>query len=188
MNLDAIVTSCRQKMDRSEEYLEKELRGIRTGRATTALIDYLKISYYGNPTDLRELAAVSVPEPTQLLVKPFDPSVKHEIVKVLESSDLGFNPQVDGQTIRIAVPPPSAERRKQLVGQVKKMAEDAKVALRNERRDAMKLIDQLVKDKDTQVSEDQGHDAKDQVEKLTKKHIEMIEGLIEKKVAEVMEV
>ena len=183
--IEAILKDTRERMDKSFEYLTRELRGIRTGRATTALIEYVKVEYYGSPTDLRELAAISVPEPTQLLVKPFDPGAKNDIVKALESADLGLNPQVDGDAIRINIPPPSAERRKQLVGQVKKMAEDAKVAMRNERRDANKHIDQLVKDKTNHVSEDQGHDGKDEIETLTKKHVDQVDEACAKKVKEV---
>jgi ribosome recycling factor len=187
MPLEKTIRECGQRMDKSIEYFDKELRGIRTGRASTALIDYVKVEYYGNPTDLRELAAVSVPEPTQLLVKPFDPQVKNEIVKAIETADLGLNPQVDGQAIRINVPPPSAERRKQLTAQVRKMAEQARVAVRNERRDAMKHIDQLVKEKSNAVSEDQGKDAKDEIEELTKKHTTTIDEHCEKKAKEIEE-
>ena len=185
MDVDGILRDCRQRMDKSFEYFQKELRGIRTGRATTALVDYVKVDYYGSPTELRELAAISVPEPTMLLVKPFDPGSQANIVKALESADLGLNPRSEGNSIRISVPSPSTERRKQLVGQVKKMAEDARVAIRNERRDANKHADQLVKDKTSPVSEDQGKDAKDDVEKLTKKHIEQIDATCSKKVSEI---
>lgn len=185
MSLDSVLRETRDKMKRTVEYFDKELRGIRTGRATTALIDYIKVEYYGNPTDLRELASISVPEPTQLLVKPFDPAAKAEIVKAIETADLGLNPMVEGQTIRISVPPPSTERRKQLVGQVKKMAEDSRIAIRNERRDANKQIDQLVKDKSNHVSEDEGKNAKTQIDELTKEHIALIDEHCDKKSAEI---
>ena len=175
-------------MDKSVQYYQRELRGIRTGRATTALIDFVKVDYYGSPTELRELAAVSVPEPTMLLVKPFDPGAKAEIIKAIETADLGLNPTAEGPSIRINVPSPSAERRQQLVSQVKKMAEDARVAVRNERRDANKHIDQLVKDKTTDVSEDAGKGAKHEVEEHTKKHIAQIDEVCRKKVTEVQDV
>src|SRR5262245_32989784 len=163
MNLDQILRDCKSKMDKSIEHYEKELRGLRTGRATTALIDYVKVEYYGNPTDLKSLATVSVPEPNQLLVKPFDPSSKNEIIKAIEKADLGLNPMSEGSAIRISVPAPSAERRQQLVGQVKKMGEDAKVAIRNERRDGIKHVETVVKDKNAHLSEDQGKTAKSQI-------------------------
>ena len=188
MDVNGILSECRQKMDKSLEYFRNELRGIRTGRATTALIEYVKVDYYGSPTELRELAAISVPDPTMLVVKPFDPGSVAGIVKALETADLGLNPQADGASIRISVPPPSIERRKQLVSQVKKMTEDARVAIRNERRDAIKHIDQLVKDKENHVSEDQGKAAKDEVEAMTKKHVGLIDETSDKKVKEIEEV
>lgn len=188
MNLDQILRDCKAKMDKSLEHYEKELRGLRTGRATTALIDYVKVDYYGNPTDLKSLAAVSVPEPNQLLVKPFDPSSKNEIIKAIEKADLGLNPMSEGTSIRINVPAPSAERRQQLVGQVKKMGEEAKVAIRNERRDAIKHIDVMVKDKNAHLSEDQAKASKTQIEDFTKKHIDQIDQMAVKKSAEVTQV
>lgn len=188
MTLDQILRDCKAKMDKSIEHYEKELRGLRTGRATTALIDYVKVDYYGNPTDLKSIAVVSVPEPNQLLVKPFDPSSKSDIIKAIEKADLGLNPMSEGTQIRINVPAPSAERRQQLVGQVKKMGEDTKVAIRNERRDALKHIDQMVKDKTAHLSEDQGKGAKTQIEDFTKKHIEQVDQMAAKKSAEITQV
>ncbi len=188
MNVETIIRDTRGRMEKSAQHLDKELRGIRTGRASTALIDYIKVDYYGSPTELRELAAISVPEPTMLMVKPFDPSSTSGIVKALETADLGLNPRTEGGTIRIAIPPPSAERRKQLMGQVRKLTEDARVAIRNERRDANKHIDQLVKNKDAHVSEDGAKAAKDEVEKMTKKHIDHVDQVSTKKVAEIEEV
>ncbi|HVP73085.1 MAG TPA: ribosome recycling factor [Phycisphaerales bacterium] len=185
VNIEQILRDCRAKMDKSVEHYEKELRGLRTGRATTALIDYLKVDYYGNPTDLKALASISVPEPTQLMVKPFDPSVKTEIIKTIERADLGLNPQSEGQAIRINVPAPSRERRMQLVGQVKKMAEDSKIAIRNERRDAIKHIDMAMKDKAAGISEDDAKRKKDEIEAQTKKHIETLDQLCTKKSAEI---
>ncbi|MHC5023437.1 MAG: ribosome recycling factor [Planctomycetota bacterium] len=188
MSLDTIISHCRDRMDKSVQYLDNELRGLRTGRATTALIDYLRVDYYGSPTELRELAGISVPEPTQLLVKPFDPGSKNEIVRTLETAELGLNPQVDGNSIRINVPPPSGDRRKQLVAQVRKIAEEAKVAVRNERRDANKQVDQSVKDKTNTISEDAGKGAKSDIDELTKTHIELIDQHANKKVKEIEEV
>lgn len=175
MSLEATSKDCRSKMDRSVDYFEKELRGVRTGRASTALIEYVKIDYYGSQTDLKDIAAISVSDATQLVVKPYDPSSKNDIIKGLEAADLGLNPQAESDIVRINIPAPSAERRQQLVNQVKKMAEDSRVAIRNERRDAIKHIDALVKDKSNAVSEDDGKHHKDGVESLTKKHIATID-------------
>ncbi len=187
MSVDQILGECGQRMDKSVDYFHRELRGIRTGRATTALIDHLKVDYYGSPTELRELAAISVPEPTLLLVKPFDPTARSTIVKAIETADLGLNPMADTHAIRIAVPPPSAERRRQLVSQVRKMTEETRVTVRNERRDANKHLDQLTKDKDSPLSEDQAKIAKENVEALTKKHVERIDKICGKKVSEIQE-
>jgi ribosome recycling factor len=188
MTPDQIIRDCNAKMDKSIEHYEKELRGLRTGRATTALIDYVKVDYYGSPTDLKALAAVSVPEPNQLLVKPIDPASKNDIIKAIERADLGLNPMSEGTQIRISVPAPSAERRQQLVGQVKKMGEESKIAIRNERRDALKHIDTLTKDKSAHLSEDQAKTAKAQIEDFTKKHIDQIDQMCMKKSAEVTQV
>jgi ribosome recycling factor len=188
MPLDTILRETKQRMDKSVEYFDQELRGIRTGRATTALIEFVRVDYYGTATELRELANISVPEPTQLLVKPFDPGAKNNIIKALEVADLGLNPQADGDVIRINVPPPSGERRKQLITQARRLAEEAKVAIRNERRDANKHIDQLVKDKDNSVSEDQGKDAKTDIDEQTKRHVTSIDAHVEKKVKEIEDV
>ena len=186
-DLSTVLAEARSRMDKSVEYFQNELRGIRTGRATPALVEYVKVDYYGASTDLRDLAQINVPEPTQIVIKPFDPGSKQSIVKAIETADLGFNPQVDGNAIRIGVPPPSTERRKQLVNQVKKMAEESRVAIRNERRDANKEIDKLQKDKENSVSEDQAKEAKTEVDDLTKKHSETIDQVCEKKCAEIEE-
>jgi ribosome recycling factor len=188
MDLESIVRDCRAKMDKSVQHFDRELRGIRTGRASTALVEFVKVDYYGNPTELRELAAISVPEPTQLLIKPFDPSSRGSIVKAIEIADLGLNPMADAAAIRINVPAPSTERRRQLVTQVRKMAEEAKVAIRNERRDALKHIEQLVKDKKSGLSEDQAKTRKDEIESMTKKHIDELDTHCGKKVKEIEEV
>ncbi|MBT4531010.1 MAG: ribosome recycling factor [Phycisphaerae bacterium] len=185
MSIKAVTKDCQSKMDKSVEYFGKELHGIRTGRANTALIEYIKIEYYGSPTDLKDISAISVSEVTQLVVKPYDPSSKNDIIKGLESANLGLNPQSEGDIIRINIPAPSAERRAQLVNQVKKMSEESRIAIRNERRDAIKHIDVLVKDKSNAVSEDDGKHGKDDVESMTKKHISKIDEMTTEKSKEV---
>ena len=187
-DLDSVELECLDRMEKSTDYLHRELRGLRTGRASTALLEYVKVEYYGSSTDLRELAAISVAEATQLMVKPFDPGSKHEIVKAIEKAGLGLNPQVEGNAIRINVPAPSAERRKQLATQVRKLAEEAKVAIRNERRDANKHIDRLAADKSAGVSEDDAKRAKTRIDELTKTSTERVDEMSTKKVAEIEEV
>lgn len=188
MDLDTILLETDERMQKSSDYLQRELRGIRTGRASTALLEYIKVDYYGSHTDLRELAAISVSEATQLVVKPFDPGAKHDIVRAIETSGLGLNPMVEGQIIRINVPAPSADRRKQLVSQVKKLAEESKVAVRNERRDANKAVDALAADKKAGVTEDMAKSAKEDIDDFTKKHTAKLDELADKKVAEIEEV
>lgn len=188
MPLQKIAKNCRERMQKSVDHLDKELRGIRTGRASTSLVEYIKVEYYGSSMDLREIAAVSVPEPTKLMVKPFDPAAKAEIVRAIETANLGLNPQVDADAIRINVPPPSSERRQQLITQVKKMAEDTRVALRNERRDALKQIDAAIKDKANHLSEDSGKSAKDEVETHTKHFTKLVDDHAVRKAQEIEEV
>jgi ribosome recycling factor len=187
MDLDEILLDCEDHMDKAADYLRNELRGVRTGRASPAMVEYVKVDYYGSPTDLRQIAQVVVPEPTQLLVKPYDNTAIQDICKAIQSAGLGLNPQSDGKAIRIGVPPLSTERRQQLCTSVRKMGEDAKVAIRNVRRDANKHIDQAEKDKALHIAEDQAHDAKDQVQELTKKYEKQVEDAVDAKTKEIME-
>ena len=188
MDLKTIIRECEDRMNKSVEYFGRELRGMRTGRASTALLEYVKVDYYGSSTDLREIAAISVAEATQLLVKPFDPSAKTDIVKAIEKAGLGLNPMVEGPQIRINVPAPSAERRKQLSTQVRKLAEETKVALRNERRDANKHIDQLLHEKKAGVTEDSAKASKEQIDKTTQSHTHSVDDMCTKKIAEIEEI
>ncbi len=185
MSIAAITKDCRGRMNKTAEYFDHELRGMRTGRASTALIEFVKVDYYGSSTDLRDLAGINVVDATHLVVKPYDPAAKQEIVKALETADLGLNPQTEGDSLRIAIPAPSAERRQQLIVQVRKMAEDSRVAIRNERRDANKHIDKLSKDKTNDVSEDDAKHGKSEIETLTKSHIARIDSTCEEKAKEI---
>jgi ribosome recycling factor len=188
MDLDTILLETDERMQKSTDYLARELRGIRTGRANTALLEYIKVDYYGSHTDLRELAAISVAEATQLVVKPFDPGAKQDIVRAIETAGLGLNPMADGQVIRINVPAPSADRRKQLTTQVKKLAEDSKVAVRNERRDGNKAIDAAVADKKNAIPEDAAKSAKEDLDEMTKKFCDQLDALAAKKCTEIEEI
>jgi len=188
MDLKQIHKDAEQSMQKAVEYLKSELRGIRTGRASTGLVEYVKVEYYGQPTELRQLALVTVPEPQQIVIKPYDPSVNQEIIKAIEQAGLGLNPQADGKQIRVTIPPLTGERRKQLLDSVKEMAEQQRVALRNARRDANKHIDQLKKDKQDPISEDDADDAKEQIQKLLKKHEQQVDELVENKQKEIEEV
>ncbi|MHC4696138.1 MAG: ribosome recycling factor [Planctomycetota bacterium] len=188
MSDSAIEKECLGKMTKAIEFLKQELRGVRTGRATPGLIEHFKVEVpsYGSTMELRELATISVPEPTTLLVKPFDPGTLKDIEKALHTSSLGVTPMSDGKAIRLPIPPLSGERRQQLVQQVKKMAEAQKISIRNARRDANKAIDTQQKDKT--VSEDQAKDAKDHVQKLTNKYESEIDTVVATKTKEIEEI
>lgn len=188
MDLNAILKDARARMDKGVEHLKSELRGLRTGRASTALVDFVKVNYYGSPTDLKSLASISVPEPTQILIKPFDAGALQDIKKALETSDLGLNPMVDGKQIRINVPALSTDRRKQLVAHAKKVGEETKVSLRNVRRDANKHIEQAAKAPGAHFPEDQIEGLKKDVQDLLKKHEEVVDKSIEDKSKEIMTV
>ena len=188
MDIDECLLTCEESMDKSVDYLKNELRGVRTGRASTALVEYIKVDYYGAPTELRQLAMINVPEPTQILIKPFDASCTKEIGKAIEASGLGLNPTVEAKQVRLNLPPLSGERRTQLMSSIKHMGEQAKVAIRNARRDANKHIDQAVKDKSLHHSEDDADDAKNEVQELLKKHEAIVDDLVASKNKEIQEV
>ncbi len=188
MELDEILLTAEESMDKSVDYLKGELRGVRTGRASTGLVEFVKVECYGAETDLRSVAMISVPEPTQIVIKPFDPSTVHEIAKGIEKSGLGLNPNVDGKQIRLNIPPLSGERRNQLIASVKQMGEQAKVAIRNARRDANKHADGAAKDKSAHLSEDDVSDAKEEVQELTKKYETQVEELVNAKTKEIQEI
>ena len=188
MDIDTTLLEAEDRMSTSVDYFQRELRGMRTGRATTALLEYVKVEYYGSSTDLRELAAINVADATTLLVKPFDPSSKTEIVKAIESAGIGVRAMAEGPAVRVSVPAPSSDRRKQLITQVKKASEDSKVVIRNERRDANTAIDAMLADKKAGVTEDQAEAAKESMDELTKKYTKKIDEFLEKKITEIEEV
>lgn len=188
MPTTAIEKDCSAKMAKAIDFLKQEYRGVRTGRASPALIEHIKIevSSYGSTMELRELATVGVPQPSTLLVKPFDPGTLKDIEKGLQSSSLGVTPLNDGKAIRLPIPPLSGERRLQLVQEVKKMAETQKIAVRNARRDANKAVDAAEKAKT--LSEDEAKDAKDRVQKITKRNEDEIDKTLKAKSQEIEEV
>lgn len=161
------------------------LKGIRTGRANPGLVDSIRVDYYGSPTPLKQIANISVPEPQQILIRPFDTSSLDAIVKAITASDLGLAPNNDGRVVRLTIPPLSTERRKQLGSRIKELAEEARVAIRNIRRDGNKHADQAEKDKT--MSEDECATVKDQVQDLTKKYEGMVNDKAAVKETEIME-
>ncbi len=177
MTADQIEKNCKATMAKCVEYLKDELRGVRTGRASPGLVDHLKVAVrsYGSSMNLRDLATISAPDPATVLIKPFDPNTVKDIERAIQTSDIGITPASDGKLIRLPIPPLSGERRTQLVGQVKKMGETQKVAIRNVRREANKQIDAA--QKDSTLSEDEAKAAKDRVQKLTGKHEGEVDSL-----------
>lgn len=185
MSIDEILFDCEERMDKAIDVLKKSLSGIRTGRANPGLVDSVRVDVYGSPTPLKQIAAVGAPEPTQIVIRPYDPSVIKEIEKAIVASDLGFNPQNDGRVVRINIPPLSTDVRKKMVSRIKELTEEAKISIRNIRRDSNKAADQAEKDKT--ISEDQRDDVKDQVQELTKKFEERAAEMAKHREAEVME-
>jgi len=185
---DTILLEAEEHMKKAEEYLGAELRGIRAGRASPAMVEYVKVEYYGSPTDLKSLAAVSVPEPTQLLIKPFDASAVGAIRQAIEDAQLGVNPQVEDKQIRINLPTLTKDRRQALVTQAKKVGEEQKVIMRNARRDANKQADALAKQQGQQISEDEVSTLKEEIQELLKKYEKHVDEMIAKKTAEITDI
>lgn len=180
------LTEAEERMKGAVQALEVDLAGIRTGRASPALVERLPVEYYGVPTPLRQLAAISVPEARQLLIRPFDPSTLKEIERAVLVSDLGLTPNNDGKVIRLNLPQLTEERRRELVRVVGHRVEDARVAVRNVRRDVIKDLREFEHEK--LISEDERKRGEDELQKLTDRYIEEINGLGERKKDEIMEV
>lgn len=183
MPADEILMECEESLIKIMEHLKHELRGLRTGRASPALVEYIKVEYYGTLTDLKSIAMISVPEATQLLVKPFSPADCKAIEKAIGEANLGITPHSDGKQIRIQLPPMSQERRLKMAGQAKDHGETAKIALRNARRDANKAVEA-----DDTMTEDEQKKAKEDVQELIKKYEADIDATVESKRKDVMEV
>ena len=182
---DLILADADERMEKAIEILKKNLSGIRTGRANPGLVDSLRVDVYGSPTPIKQIASVGAPEPTQIVIRPYDTNVIKEIEKAIVSADLGFNPQSDGRVVRINVPPLSTDVRKKMVSRIKELGEEAKISIRNIRRDSNKAAEQAEKDKE--ISEDQRDDIKDQVQELTKKSEEKVNEMTKTRESEVME-
>jgi len=184
--MDKRLAECDERMTKGLESFRRELASIRAGKATPALLDNIRVDYYGTPTPLKQVASVSAPEARLLVVQPWDKTLLTPIARAIQTSDLGLNPQDDGQLIKIPIPPLNEERRKDLVKMAHKMAEEGRVAVRNARRD---VNDQIKKaQKDGQIPEDDAHRQMEAVQKLHDKYIAQIEEILKKKEAEVMEV
>lgn len=186
MPIDEILFEAEENMEKALEHLKHELRGLRTGRASTSLVEYIKVDYYGTQTDLRALASLTTPDASSILVKPFDPGSLKDIVKALEAANLGINPQSDGKQVRLNLPALSGERRAQLSVKVKEAAEHSRIALRNIRRDANKQVDH--EEKESGLTEDQAKKGREDVQTLLKKMEGKVDDLVTAKQKEITEV
>ena len=181
-----VTNECKGRMEKAIEALHSDLRAIRTGRASPALLEKLQVEYYGTPTPLNQLAGVSVPEPRMLMIRPYDRNTIAAIERAIQKSDLGLTPSNDGQVVRLMIPQLTEERRKDLSKQVGRRVEEARVAARNIRRDANDRLAKMEKDKE--ISEDDLRDAQKEIQKLTDDYIKQIDEIGKAKEAEIMEV
>ena len=185
MALDDIQLEAEEHMSTAVEHFSKHLRGIRTGMASVALVEGLKVQYYGSSTDLRSVAQITTPESNMIAIKPFDPGSIKDIERAIVTSDLGITPSSDGKMIRLVLPPLSLERRKQLVQQVRQMSEQSKITIRNSRREANKKIDQ--EKKAGSLPEDDADRGKEEIQKLTKQYEDNIDKALEAKSKEIQQ-
>lgn len=184
MNADEILLDTEERMEKAISVLRHSLTGVRTGRANPGLVDSLKVDVYGSPQPIKAIASVGTQE-TQIVIRPFDPGTLKEIEKTIQASGLGLNPQSDGRILRITVPPLSTEVRRKLVARIKELTEEAKVAIRNVRRDGNKAADQG--EKASELTEDERDSVKEEIQELTKKYENMAADSATSKEMEVME-
>jgi ribosome recycling factor len=184
MPMQTVIAEAKSKMQKALEVLQDDLKAFRGGRATPALVEHLKVEYYGNPTPLKSLATISAPDVDMLVIKPFDPASIKDIDKAIKSSDLSIAPLVEGKFIRLNIPPLSEERRRQLVQQAKQAGEQTKVSVRNVRRDANKTLEK--QQKDSEITEDDLQLARKQIDDITKDFTDSIDKLVSHKSDEIM--
>ena len=181
-----VLDTAKGEMEATILAFKKDLSHVRTGRATTQLLDGLFVEYYGAKTPLNQVAQVNAPEATLLVIQPYDKAALTAIERAIHTSDLGLNPQNDGKIIRVPVPPLTEERRKELVKHIKKVAEDYRVSIRNHRRDALEMLKELEKDKE--ITQDDHRHAHDKVEAMTKEFVERVDKMVKTKEDEIMAV
>ncbi len=184
MSVSEVVSQSTTKIEKAIEVLADELRSVRSGRASTGLVENLKADFYGTPTPLKQMATLATPQPDSIIIKPFDPSSIREIEKAIKNSELSIAPIVDGKLIRLSIPSLSAERRTQLVSQVKQICEQTKISIRNIRRDANKQLEKQQKDK--VITEDDMEKGRKQIDELTRKYSDKVDTVIKHKSDEIM--
>ncbi len=186
MSYNEIKKDAKLRMDKTVKHLQDMLRTIRTGQATPALVENLRVDYYGTPTPINQLASISIPEPRQIMIKPFDASILDEIGKAVLKSDLGINPQSDGKVLRLSLPQLSGEQRQKYAAKVKDMCEEGRIAMRNTRRELNKAADQAKKD--SALTEDQNRDLHEEIQTLLKEYEGKVDEVLKKKTTEILEV
>lgn len=184
--IDEVKSEASAGMEKSIDALKRDLGKVRTGRASLSLLDDVRVDYYGTPTPLSQVGTLAVPEPRLITIQPWEKNLIPEIEKAILKSDLGLNPMSDGQLIRLAFPPLTEERRKEMVKQVKRMGEDAKIGVRNVRRDANDTLKMMEKEKD--ISEDDQKRGTKDIQDLTDKFIKKVDDVVEAKEKELMEI
>ena len=185
MNTEQILKDSKDRMEKALDVLRNEMKGLRTGRASPALLDALRVDYYGSATPIKQIASVSAPEPQQLLIKPFDAAALKDIEKAIRGSDLGLAPDNDGKVIRLKIPPMSGDQRTKMAKKVKELAENAKVSARNVRRDANKHIE--TEEKAKTMSEDDAKKAKEKIQDVLKQYEAKADEVAAAKSKEIME-
>ena len=184
--MNTVLKQTEDKMKKSVDHLETEFSEIRAGRANPAVLDKIRVDYYGAPTAINQLAAIAVTEARTLTIQPWDASVLRSIEKAIQTSDIGINPQTDGKIIRMIFPPLTEDRRKEIVKEIAKMGEETKVAVRSIRREAMDKIKSLKKK--SEITEDDQKDGEKKIQDLTDKFVKKIDSLTEKKQKQIMEI
>lgn len=184
--MDTLIKHTGEKMEKTVQHLETEFSEIRAGRANPAVLDKVRVDYYGAPTAINQIAAVSVTEARTLVIQPWDTSVLRKIEKAIQTSDIGINPQNDGKIIRMIFPPLTEDRRKEIVKEIAKMGEDAKVAVRSVRREAMEKLKTMKKK--SEITEDDQKNGEKKIQDITDKNIKTIDSLTEKKQKQIMEI
>ncbi|MCX8050957.1 MAG: ribosome recycling factor [Chlorobi bacterium] len=182
--MSAILNDAQQRMSKAVEHLQHQLARVRTGRASVAMLDGVRVNYYGTPTPLQQVGSISVPEPRMIVIQPWERSMLAEIEKAIKASDLGLNPTNDGAVIRIPIPPLTEERRKEIVKSCRKMAEETKVAVRQVRRDAIEHLKKA--EKEEGFSEDERKRAEEEVQRYTDRFVKEIDQIVERKEHEIM--
>jgi ribosome recycling factor len=182
--IEELLKDAEKRMKKAVEVLKEEFRGLRTGRASTVLVEDIKVDYYGSTMSIKQIAQISVPESNQIVIQPWDVSVVPNVEKAIRESDLGVQPQRDGNIIRVILPPLTEERRRELVRKAGKLAEQARIAVRNVRHEIMKELDKLKKEGG--FSEDDIKRAKDELQKITDRFTKEIDSLLQKKEEEIL--